>query len=186
MDQIEAAISRLLNGNDLVVIDVGAAFGLPNNLSVLSRLATVCLFEPDQSAARLIEEDLQKRCLSRSRVFPIALAGNEGPRTLYATNVPTGSSLLRPGSEAGLDFTPHDYFFPAREVIVQTRRLDGVLDEAGLARADALKLDTQGTELEILRGWAHAYSTARWRSSRKLVFLAVTWINQVLATSTNR
>ena len=158
MNRIESAISNLLGGSDLILIDVGAAFGLPLNLSPLSRLATVCLFEPDQSAARLVEEDLRRRGLTRSRVFPIALSGSDGPRTLHVTNAPTGSSLLKPGSEAGLEFTPHDYFFPVREVTVHTRRLDGVLDEAGLARADALKLDTQGTELEILQGLGNRLS----------------------------
>jgi FkbM family methyltransferase len=152
MDRIESAISILLAGNDLTLIDVGAAFGLPHNLSALSRLATVCFFEPDPAAARLVEEDLRHRGLTNSHVFAIALSGADGPRTLHVTNVPTGSSLLKPGSAAGLDFTTHDYLFPIREITVETRKLATVLDEAGLPRADAIKLDTQGAELEILKG----------------------------------
>jgi FkbM family methyltransferase len=152
MDRTEVSVARLLDGNDLMLIDVGAAFGLPHHLTPLARQASVCFFEPDEAAARLVEDDLRRRRLTSARVFPIALAGNDGARTLHVTNVPTGTSLLKPASEMALEFTPQDYFFPVKELTVQTRRLDGVLDEAGLARADALKLDTQGAELEILQG----------------------------------
>src|SRR5580704_19210326 len=123
MDRVESAVSDLLDGSDLILVDVGAAFGLPVHLAALTRLATVCYFEPDEKAARELERDLQRHGLTKSRVFSVALAGSDGPRTLHVTNAPTGSSLLIPGSEAGLDFTPHDYFFPLRETAVQTRAL---------------------------------------------------------------
>src|SRR6266481_4985113 len=41
---------------------------------------------------------------------------------------------------------------------VRTRRLADVLDEAGLPRADALKIDTQGAELLVLAGLGDGFS----------------------------
>jgi len=152
MDRIEEAISKILDNTELVVADIGAANGLPSNLVPLGRTATVLFFEPNANSAKALTEQLRGGGYKDPRVLPVALAGSDGPRTLYITNVPTGSSLLKPGSEYFNTFGNPDYFHPVREVTVETRRLDGVLAEARLPRLDALKIDTQGAELEILKG----------------------------------
>lgn len=152
MDRIEHAIAALLDGNGLIVSDIGAANGLPRNLMPLGRTATVLFFEPNGDSAKALSEHLQGSGYTDPRVLPVALGGSNGPRTLYITNTPTGSSLLKPGSEFFNTFGNPDYFYPVREVTVETRRLEDVLMESGLPRLDALKIDTQGAELEILQG----------------------------------
>jgi FkbM family methyltransferase len=152
MDRIEKNIAAILDSAGLVVADIGAANGLPLNLMPLGRTATVLFFEPNQSSAEALAAQLRDKEYADPRVLPVALAGSDGPRTLYVTNVPTGTSLLKPGSDYYKTFGNPDYFYPVREVTVQTRRLDGVLAEAKLPRLDALKIDTQGAELEILQG----------------------------------
>lgn len=152
MDRIEKAITGMLDGSGLIVADIGAANGLPLNLTPLGRTATVLFFEPNADSAKALTAHLQGRGYADPRVLPVALSDSDGPRTLYVTNVPTGTSLLKPGSAFFNRFGNPDYFHPVREVTVQTRRLDGVLAEAQLPRLDALKIDTQGAELQILNG----------------------------------
>jgi FkbM family methyltransferase len=158
MDRIENAIAALLDGNGLIVSDIGAANGLPLNLIPLGRTATVLFFEPNRDSAKALSEHLKGSGYADPRVLPVALAGSDGPRTLYITNAPTGSSLLKPGSDFFNTFGNRDYFYPVRETTVETRRLDGVLTESGLPRLDALKIDTQGAELEILQGLGRVFT----------------------------
>ncbi len=153
LDRVEQAASRILGGAGLVVIDVGAAHGLPWHLNVLRNVAsTVCCFEPDPQAAEQLNRMAQERGQTNLKVFPVALASSDAERTLYVTNAPTGSSLLKPGSDFANDFHPSDYFYPMREATVRTRPLRDVLVESGLSRADSIKIDVQGGELEVLSG----------------------------------
>lgn len=158
MDRLEKAVSAILGGDDLIVADVGAANGLPANLQPLAKIAKLLFFEPDTEAAENLQRELTGSGYLKARVLPVALAGSDESRTLYVTNVPTGSSLLKPGSEFFNIFGNPDYFYPVREITVQTRRLDGVLTENGLPRLDALKIDTQGAELEILQGLGRIFT----------------------------
>jgi FkbM family methyltransferase len=158
MDRIENAITQILDGSGLIVADVGAANGLPSNLIPLGRTATILLFEPNADSAKALAGHLRGCGYKDPRVLPVALASSDGPRTLYVTNQPTGTSLLKPGSDYFNRFGNPAYFYPVREVTVETRRLDGVLSEAGLQRLDALKIDTQGAELEILTGLGQVFA----------------------------
>ena len=153
LDRVEQAASALLGDAGLVIVDVGAAYGLPWHLSALRNVAsTICCFEPDPEAAEALRRASQERGQTNLKVFPVALAGSEAERTLYITNVPTGSSLLKPGNDFANDFGSHDYFYPLREATVKTRPMQNVLVEGGVPRADAIKIDVQGAELEVLSG----------------------------------
>lgn len=155
MDRVEHSITKILDGHGLIAADIGAANGLPANLTPLGRTATVLFFEPNADSARALGEHLQGRGYTDPRVLPVALSDGDGPRTLYITNVPTGTSLLKPGSDYFNRFGDPDYFHPVREVTIETRRLERVLAEAALPRLDSLKIDTQGAELQILHGLGH-------------------------------
>jgi FkbM family methyltransferase len=152
LNKPEQAVKAILNGADLIVVDVGAAFGLPWHLRVLERVATVLYFEPDHDAAEDIRRNAAQRGIPNVHIFQAALASTEGERILYVTNSPTGSSLLKPGSAFATEFGNPDYFHPLREVPIRTRRMMDVLAEAGLSRVDTIKLDVQGAELEVLQG----------------------------------
>jgi len=153
LDRVEQAASRILGDAGLVIVDIGAAHGLPWHLNPLRNIAsTICYFEPDPEAAEALRRGDQERGETNLKIFPVALAGSDAERTLYVTNVPTGSSLLKPGSEFGNDFVAPDYFYPMREVTVRTRPLRDVLVESGVPRADTIKIDVQGAELEVLSG----------------------------------
>ncbi|MCS6289236.1 MAG: FkbM family methyltransferase [Nitrospira sp.] len=145
---LQPVLEKLLGGQRLIIADAGAAYGLPAHLQMLTPVSLLCLFEPHAQRA----EELRQLLGAEARVFQTALSCQGGERTLYVTNVPTGTSLLRPGSDAALGLTEQAYFFPVQEQRIHTRRLEDVLGEGGIARLDFLKADVQGAELEILQG----------------------------------
>jgi FkbM family methyltransferase len=96
--------------------------------------------------------------------FPFALYSSEGEMDLFVTGHPAMTSLLELDEAA---FTRHFGLIPGSETWkegltathtqgVRTRRADELFESQGLSRVDFFKLDTQGTELEILKG-AHEY-----------------------------
>jgi len=145
---LQPVLEKLLGHQRLIIADAGAAYGLPAHLQMLASVSLLCLFEPHAQRA----EELRRLLGAEARVFQTALSRQGGERTLYVTNVPTGASLLRPGSDAAFELAEHAYFFPVQEERIHTRRLEDVLVEDGIARLDFLKADVQGAELEILQG----------------------------------
>ncbi len=143
----------LLAGTRMVGVDVGGAFGLPPHWWTFDGSVYFYAFEPhDESFAKLKELYARSAHPELYKVLPVALSGTGGTRTFYRTNAPTGSSLLRPKAGDGAEYTPEGYFFPVRELAIETRTLADVLDEHQEPAVDLIKLDIQGPELEVLRG----------------------------------
>lgn len=145
-------VDLILNGSRFVAADVGAANGLPLEWQPLLDSACLYCVEPDAEAARKLADIYGTKPGITLRVLPVALSGTGGARRLHRTNVPTGSSLLPFDTEMARDYCDPSYFHPFTTVEVETRRLDDVLDEVEEHQLDLIKLDTQGTELEILLG----------------------------------
>jgi FkbM family methyltransferase len=152
----------------LVVLDVGARGGAPERWHGLGHPVVVCGFEPDAGACRELNEamaatpngpDVPLRC------YPIALAEAAGPRTLYLYRDRRLSSFLRPNSP-WLRAFPVDRllsdgaFLVDHETTVTCMTMDEFCDRHGFTEVDFIKLDTQGSELEILRGGAQALRRA--------------------------
>jgi FkbM family methyltransferase len=101
--------------------------------------------------------------------FPLALYSSEGEMDLFVAARPGMSSLLEFDADS---FTRHFGLMPGseswrhgltpiRRQKTKVRKADSLFKSQHLTRIDFLKLDTQGTELDILRG-AHEYlSTGR-------------------------
>ncbi|MCA3262815.1 MAG: FkbM family methyltransferase [Telmatospirillum sp.] len=115
---------------------------------------TIDAFEPDVNA-------LDKGYKQDGRVtwFPFGLAATSGLLPFYLTGVPSGSSLLMPNEAVMADYSKPNYgridkvlelpFFTFSEFITKHARL----------LPELIKLDTQGSELDILRsldepGWS--------------------------------
>ena len=82
LNKPERAAKAILNDGDLIVADVGAAFGLPWHLRVLERIATVLYFEPDHDAA----EDIRR--IAREQGI------EEGYRTVLNVGPGAGQSVF--------------------------------------------------------------------------------------------
>ena len=103
------------------------------------------------------------------RHFPLALHSSEGEIELFVAARPGMSSLLEFDEAA---FTRHFGLMPGSETwkhaLTQThgqktraQTADNLFRSQGLERVDFFKLDTQGTELEILKGAREHLSAGR-------------------------
>lgn len=82
------------------------------------------------------------------------LSQHGGRQTLHVTHVDSGSSLLPPVILPSMRSRVRnlDYFFPVREVPIDTKTLAEVIDAQASSGPVFVKLDTQGSELAILAG----------------------------------
>jgi FkbM family methyltransferase len=147
----------ILGMQDLVAIDVGAANGLLPHWEALDGVANIYQVEPRAQACReLNEANERRRDPSLYKVIQTALSEKGGPSTLYVTNAPTGSSLLPIDVEASRDcseYVDRTYLYPIVEETINTETLATVMGGLGRSRSDMIKLDAQGTELQILHGF---------------------------------
>jgi FkbM family methyltransferase len=129
-----------------VVVDVGANHGFAA-CWFASRGARVLAFEPSPRVFPLLTANIAANGLGdRITAFPEAVAGEEGTATLLVS--PTlggGMTTLHPG------FVERHQLPVEQRVPVRTRSLSGVLGELGIGRVRLLKLDCEGSELDILR-----------------------------------
>lgn len=145
-----SALSRLLS-RPLRIADVGCRWGLAEVWEVYGPKAEIVGFDPDPDECRRLEYDYAGRC--DVRFVPVALAGRQGRATLHRTFEPACSSLYPPDPaairrHAGLE----DLIRPLGSCPIAVTTLDRWVRRAKAAPFDALKLDTQGSELDILRG----------------------------------
>lgn len=138
---------------NLTLIDVGASYFLHKPWIPLILAKRVRLIAVDPNAQNLSYLDSYP-AIAVTKVSE-ALSSSPGEQTLYVTNVDSGSSLFPP-KPSREDFlrSPQlrDYLFPVREEEINVTTLD-LLPITG-NDAVALKIDTQGAELEILKGAA--------------------------------
>jgi FkbM family methyltransferase len=113
-------------------------------------------FEPDEKSFSELEAlYANDRRYAGVTLRREALAGESSKaRDLYVTSTPTNSSLLEPNPRFVSRYKAHR-FTVDHVAKVATRRLDDVLTDEGLAATkfgELIKLDTQGSEFEILVG----------------------------------
>jgi FkbM family methyltransferase len=127
-------------------MDVGAAGGVaPHWRDYLPVLEVDC-FEPDAEECALRQRDSPPNL----HWYPVALAGTTGRRKFYVLNRVTGSSLYPPNDEVILEYSGRSYAGVRRVVEVDCMSLADFLAEHRRPMPSLMKLDTQGTELEIL------------------------------------
>jgi FkbM family methyltransferase len=129
---------------DIVVADVGSAGGLAKRWRPISERVSAVLFDP--------RADPGSGSGGRVRHYRFALGGAPGSARLYVTALGNMSSLLEPNAmllERFRNKGAHTRVTATIDVLIET--LDDIVQRDGL-QVDVLKADTQGTELEILRG----------------------------------
>lgn len=129
------------------IVDIGAnpIDGTPPYRAMLQRgLCSVLGFEPSADAIR----QLNSQKGSAEYYLPHAIGdGNE--HTLFVCEAPGMTSLLEPDPERlNLFYGFRDLGRINRKIPITTRRLDDVRE---IVELDLLKLDVQGSELDVLR-----------------------------------
>lgn len=144
-----AALAELLD-QPLLIVDVGCRWGFADSWHQLGDKCRAVGFEPDAEECERLSRHYAGR--PEVRVVPQALGAESGPATLYLTKDPVGHSLLptvadvvqrHPGLGGGL---------VVGTSAVEVTTLDEWCGHEGVDRVDVIKIDTQGSELDVLRG----------------------------------
>ncbi len=157
MDRLLAELADHLP-RPLTVVDVGCRWG-PHAWWLELPGVRVIGFDPDEDECRRLAEAAGDRAVAR--FVPVALGARAGPARLHLTREPACSSLYPPDVSL-LDTRPALVVItPVGQAEVELQTLDGWSAQDGVDRVDHLKLDTQGSELDILRGAEHTLGSVR-------------------------
>ena len=138
-----------------ICIDVGASYYPHVNWFVFLESAQTqwIAVEPNESNIGYIKS---WAWASKVKAITTGLSREGGKKTLYVTNVDSGSSLLEPVIQEAMKHrvkkAGQDYFYPVRAVEIDTITLRDVIKAESPELPIFVKLDTQGTELSILQG----------------------------------
>lgn len=144
-----------------MLADIGSAGGLHKRWSPLRDHVTAILFDPlDETTGS-----------GRDRYFPVALAGEAGEATLNVTRRVTMTSTLLPNAPLLARFWDKpDHTAIVSTFTVPTDRLDNVMGANGIV-LDAIKIDVQGGEYDILSGARAALADSLFLAEIEVSFL---------------
>jgi FkbM family methyltransferase len=145
--QISFFLENIVSGD--LVLDIGGHFGQYAVLfaSLVSEAGRVVTFEPDPAACAVLRENIALNgCGARVTIEPLALFDGQGEHSFFSRGADSMSSLARSG--LGSNASSPDVV----EYQVPTARLDDYLAQNNLRSPQWVKLDTEGAEINILRG----------------------------------
>ena len=151
---IESKAGKSLLETPLSFIDIGARGGAHEIVEPIAKLTSVLGFEPDlEECKRLLKLPDVTEPWANITIEPIALYDKDGDAELVIVNESTNTSLLPPNKE----FTERYNMKKWQEVgrtKLKTTTLDKVIESKkdGVKYGEFIKIDTQGTEFEILKG----------------------------------
>lgn len=142
------ALNKLLGELKIGLVDVGASGGLEPRWRSIQQHIKAFLFEPDErSHKKLRSSDYVEE------VFSVGLAASEIKSSLNLCRKPGVSSLLAPRYSFLSRFADAKRFDVIKQEEIELSTLDKCLLTRGID-CDFIKIDTQGTELDILHGGA--------------------------------
>jgi FkbM family methyltransferase len=154
----EATTARLaaeiLGVGATTVLDVGARWGAGGVWWRLDPVANLVGFDPDPVECARLNGLLPAG--ARERFVPVALGRTPGPATLHITLEPGCSSVFPPDERLADRFPGLSVIKVARRETIQLETLDNWAAAEGIDEITFAKLDTQGCELDILRGGEQA------------------------------
>jgi FkbM family methyltransferase len=146
------SLAPLFARSPIHVIDVGARGGCPEELASLRGQIDYVAFDADAKEAERLAAS-PPAGFRKFSMLPYFIGPDTGRKTFHLFEGPGDSSALPP-NPSYRRFSPD--FGVARDVTVEATTLDELAAQGRLSDVDVLKLDTQGTEYDILAAspWA--------------------------------
>lgn len=145
-------LGQALSDLSITCLDIGAREGITGDLLPLAPAVVAYGFEPDKEECERLNQAaaMDSSPWRRLTFLPVAL-GSGGMRTLHLYRARGGSSLLEANVELARQYAREDNFHLDAAVPLETVPLDKAAGEFQFADASYLKLDIQGSELEVLQ-----------------------------------
>jgi len=144
---------KCLQRSPLGFIDVGARGGVHDYVLPIASLTNVVGFEPDEAECKRLLQSPNAKLWAEFNAIPFALSDKPEDKTLHLLSASTNHSLLPPNP-----LLIERYHMQKNWSLIGEQKLATVTLDAALLvalphfYADFIKLDTQGTEYEILLG----------------------------------
>jgi len=150
-------VSKLVDYLDLdkfSLVDVGAAGDFDKRWKILGKRLSVVGFEPGEQEYNNL---VKKKRSANIKYYNFCLADKPGQLNFLISRLKTNSSCLKPNFEFLKRFPRVERFDVIDEVSLPANDLDTVLSSE---RVDFIKLDVQGSELNILKGASQSLEQA--------------------------
>lgn len=147
---IKDMVAGILGDYSTAVCNVGARWGDTGAWWRIEPVASAIGFDPDPVEC----ERLNALCPSprTERYLPLALGSEQGDATLYITREPACSSVYKPIEELSERFSELEVIRVEQTQKVRLTPLDTWWEAEERPSVSFLKIDTQGSEFDILHG----------------------------------
>jgi FkbM family methyltransferase len=152
---IDPQFQDIYRQHPLVLVDVGARGGLKPNWAAARPYLHVLGFEPDKGEYGRLAGEAQTSD-SSTTWFDVALHNRSGPIRLHVARDRGLTSIFEPDRTFLDRFPQADRFDTVDVQQVDADTLDNLLHARKVNDIDFVKADTQGSELYVLEGAAHA------------------------------
>lgn len=142
--QVFKAISELLDGDTITLVDIGAADGIESRWEKISSVLHYIGFEPDERS----DTELPDNRFAKAEVNRQAVWEHQQILKINLAKKPQVSSYFFPNRGLVDLFPDSERFNIEGSVELQAIKLD----DLGLKSCDFIKLDIQGGELSVLKG----------------------------------
>jgi len=133
----------------LLCVDIGARWGVDSALLALKGKAKLLCFDPDEEECARLQAN---HSVDELEYVPLALSSDGRELSLTITREPACSSIYDPDEKLYTNYPALAESAPDRVVCVPSSSLDNFLAARNLGKPHLFKIDTQGSELDILKG----------------------------------
>lgn len=147
---------------NLNVVEVGARGGPSNEFYNLANIINYYGFEPEVDEYKKLVSKSKKTIFKSEKYLPCTVGINNEKKIFNIYSRESCSSILEADLDKARIYSREDYYKLIKKIPVITRSLDSLLFEGKLSgNISVLKLDTQGSELEILKNSMSVLKTVK-------------------------